>query len=398
VLIVVENEAARVDHRVAKQIDTLLECGYLVRVVTRRNARNREYRGLSHVCIFEYPPPPEPGHQLGYIVEYGYSFLAAALLLLRIAVRERIDVVQFCQPPDIYFPLAGVLRRLGTKVVVDQRDLLAELYTARYGKARPRLLMALRFFEKLSQSSADQIICVNDYLRKRALAVSGLPADRVSVVRNGPVLARIEEARGDESLKRGRRYLCCWVGVMGRQDRLDLLIRSIHHVVHELGRDDCQFTIIGSGESLAGTMALSRALNLNDWVHFTGALDPPDVFRYMATADVGLDASLQAEVSPVKAMEYMASGLPLVAFDLPETRAIAAGAAELAAPGDVQDHARTIDALLQDSQRRQELGRAGQLRVQQELAWDRQALTYVRVIERLCPVGRRPVRERSAGR
>ena len=201
VLIVVENEAARVDHRVAKQIDTLLECGYLVRVVTRRNARNREYRGLSHVCIFEYPPPPEPGHQLGYIVEYGYSFLAAALLLLRIAVRERIDVVQFCQPPDIYFPLAGVLRRLGTKVVVDQRDLLAELYTARYGKARPRLLMALRFFEKLSQSSADQIICVNDYLRKRALAVSGLPADRVSVVRNGPVLARIEEARGANSTK-----------------------------------------------------------------------------------------------------------------------------------------------------------------------------------------------------
>lgn len=385
VLIIVENVAAGMDHRVSKQIDTLLGQGYCLCVITRRHERNRRYRDHPRVRLFEYPSPPEWGSLLGYLVEYGYSFLVAAFLSLRIALRGRIDVVQLCQPPDLYFPLARLFRTLGAGVVVDQRDLMSELYAARYGKTRPGLLSVLRWFEKLSHSSAERIICVNEYLRRRALANSGLPADRVSVVRNGPVLARVTGVRGDDSLKHGRRYLCCWVGMMGPQDGIDLLLRSLHHVVHDLGRDDCQFVIIGFGECLMQARALAHDLDLEEWVHFTGFLLEYDVFRYLASADLGLDASLQVEVSPVKAMEYMAFGVPLVAFDLPETRAICDGAAAYAEPGNVEGHARAIDTLLRSRQRRQELGRAGRLRVQEELAWEHQSLTYVQVIDQLCP-------------
>jgi len=390
VLIIVENIAAGVDHRVSKQIDTLLQNGYYVRVITRRHARNSRYRDHARVRLFEYPSPAEPGGLLGYLVEYGYSFLVAAFLSLRVVIRDRIDVVQFCEPPDVYFPLARLFKRLGVRVVVDQRDLLSELYVARYGNARSGLLSVLRLLEKLSHGSADRVICVNEHLRKRALAVSGLPADRVSVVRNGPVLARVLGVQGDESLKRGRRYLSCWVGMMGRQDRLDLLLRSIHHVVHDLGRDNCEFAIIGFGECLAEMQALADNLKLGEWVHFTGFLLEKDVFRYLATADLGLDASLQFEVSLVKAMEYMAFGLPFVAFDLPETRTISEGAAAYAEPGDIEAHAQTIDALLRSPQRRLALGRVGQATVQEELAWEHQANTYVQVIEQLCSArGRR---------
>jgi glycosyltransferase involved in cell wall biosynthesis len=386
VLIIVENEAAFNDQRVSKQIDTLLQNGYCVYVITRRHERNEPYRSHPLVCLFEYRPPAEPSSLLGYLLEYGYSFFVAAFFSLRTAMHERIDVVQFCQPPDVYFPLARVLRRFGARIVVDQRDLLPELYTARYGAAPRGVLSALRFLEKLSHKSADHIIGVNEYYRERALAGSGLAADRVSVVRNGPVLARVRDARGDESLKRGRRYLACWVGMMGRQDGVDLLLQSIHRVVHELGRDDCQFVIIGHGECLAETQALARELKLREWVHFTGGLSEEGVFRYLATADLGLDASLQFDVSPVKAMEYMAFGLPFVSFDLPETRAISEGAAAHAVPGDIAAHAGAIDALLSSPQRREELGRTGRVRVGQELAWDHQALTYLRVIEQICLV------------
>ena len=387
ILIVVENVAAFNDHRLSKQIATLLQRGYYVHVVTRRHERNQRYRGHPLVRLFEYPPPPEPGSLPGYLVEYGYSFLAAAFFSLRVALRERIDVVQFCEPPDVYFPLARMLRRLGVRVVVDQRDLLTELYAARYGKVPRPLLAVLKHCERLSHKSADHIIGVNEYYRRRLLATSGLPPDGVSVLWNGPELRRVAGARSDPSLKRGRQYLCCWVGVMGRQDRVDLLVRSIHHVVRELGREDCQFAIIGYGESLAEAQALARDLNLAEWVQFTGEIHEDDVFRYLATADLGLDASLQADVSPVKAMEYMAFGLPVVAFDLPETRALCDGAAAYAAPGDVAAHARAIDALLGDPQRRRDLGRAGQARVRTELAWEHQALTYARLIGKLCSSG-----------
>jgi glycosyltransferase involved in cell wall biosynthesis len=384
VLIIVENIPAAMDHRVMKQVDTLLDHGYELRLITRKDPRNESHRARRHVRFLEYPPPPEPNSIYGYLIEYGYSFLAASVLSIRALFSGRMDVVQFCQPPDMYFPLGWLFRRLGARVLIDQRDLLSELYTARYGGNRARFHAVLRGLERRSHSGADRIICVNEYLRKRALAASGLPADRVSVVRNGPVLARVTRSRADESLRRGRRYMCCWVGVMGRQDRLDLLLRSIHHAVHDIGRRDCEFAIIGDGECLAEARALASDLGLNDWVHFTGWLPEDEVFRYLATADLGLDASLQAEVSPVKAMEYMAFGVPFVSFDLPETREISDGAAVYAKAGDVEAHGRAIDRLLADVTQRQDLGAAGAARVRDELAWENQARSYARVIGQLC--------------
>lgn len=383
ILIIVENGVAADDHRVAKQIDSLVEAGYGVGVISPSGPGNTVYRNHCRIRVYQYPPPPQPRGRVGYLAEYGYSFFTAAFLAVRASARHRPDVVQFCAPPDIYFPLTWLFKGFRIRVVVDQRDLLPELYAARYGSVQRQVLTVLWFLERRSFTSADGVLCVNDYLRDRILAASGMGGDRVAVVRNGPVLARVSRAAPDASLKRGRKYLCCWVGMMGRQDRLDLLLRSIDHLVHGLGREDCEFAVIGWGECLPMAQALARDLDLDKWVTFTGDLHPDDVFRFLATADVGLDASLQIDVSPVKAMEYMAFGLPVVAFDLPETRVLTNGAGVYAEAGDVRGHARAVDALLDDAERRRELGRVGRVRVQDELAWDHQAVTYLETIGRL---------------
>lgn len=390
VLIIVENRPVGLDNRVRKQIDSLVQNGYSVRAITQSHLANGIYRDMPAVRLYEYPPPPDPSGLAGYLAEYGYSFLMAAAISGRVLARERIDVVQFCQPPDIYFLLAWAFRRAGARIVLDQRDLLTELYAARYGEVSRGLLRVLHMLEKLSQRRADHILGVNEYVRRRALAASGLPSTRVSVVRNGPVLSQVAVSTGDNALKRGRRYLCCWVGEIGRQDRVDLLIRSVNQVVHGLGRSDCQFVIIGDGECLAPVKSLARELEVDNWVYFSGFLSPEQVFQYLATADLGSDASLQFEVSPVKAMEYMAFGLPFVSFDLPETRAISDGAAAFAEPGDIEGHAKLIHALLDDPERRRLLGQAGSARVRDELAWDHQAVTYMGVMEELCKPRAKP--------
>lgn len=382
-LIIVENRPAGLDNRVVKQIRSLVWQGYSVRVITQRHEANNIYRDLPGVRLLQYPAPPRAAGLFTYLAEYGYSFVLAAAFSLRVLVRERIQVVQFCQPPDIYFLLSSLFRWAGAGVLVDQRDLLPELYAARYGPPSPRLLWALRKAETLSQRSANQILCVNEYLRQRIMVASGLPAEGISVVRNGPVLAQVPAAAADQALKRGCRHLCCWVGEIGRQDRVDLLIRCIHHTIRRLGRTDSLFAVIGDGEGLAEAKSLSRELEIDDWVRFPGFLSPDQVFQYLATADIGLDASLQSEVSPVKAMEYMAFGLPLVAFDLPETRVIAQGAALLARPGDIAGHARNMDTLLADPGQREALGSVGRLRVREWLAWEHQAVTYVETVARI---------------
>jgi glycosyltransferase involved in cell wall biosynthesis len=383
VLIVVENVPASMDHRVSKQIQSLVASGFRVSVVTRRHPRNRNLERDYGAHVLGYPPPPDRSTPVGYVIEYGYSLFMATLQALRSRLRGRIDVVQLCQPPDIYVVLGLLMRALGAAIVVDQRDLLPELYSARYGEGHRRIVSLLGRMERLSQRFADHVLCVNDYLREKAIRSSGLSPDRVSVVRNGPVLSRVRDAGPDRTLKRQFPFLCCWVGMIAPQDRVDLLLSSIDHLVHVIGRDDCAFALIGAGDSLSSMTTLAHELDLERWVTFTGWLPEHEVFRYLATADVGLDSTLQAEVSPVKAMEYMAFGLPLAAFDLLETRNTAAGAGSYSPPGDTTALARNIDALLSDTSRRRAMSEAGRRRVEADLAWERQAVSYLGVIGRL---------------
>ncbi len=84
-----------------------------------------------------------------------------------------------------------------------------------------------------------------------------------------------------------------------------------------------------------------------------------------------------------KTIEYMAFGLPVVAFDLKETRVSAGKAATYIADGDVGGFAKAIVELLDDPERRAQMGRIGRERVVRELAWEHQAPRYVSVYDEL---------------
>jgi glycosyltransferase involved in cell wall biosynthesis len=207
------------------------------------------------------------------------------------------------------------------------------------------------------------------------------------VVRNGPVLERVQRAVPDPALKGEHRFLICWIGKMGRQDRVDLVIRVAEHIVRDHGRTDCGFAVLGDGECLEELRSLTAELGLQRWVHFPGWLPEDEVFGHLASADLGIDTSLQEEVSPVKAMEYMALGLPVICFDLQETRRITLGAAVLVRPGDTDMLAKELLNLLDDPQARNRLGSAGRRRVREELSWERQVVGYLDVIRRAAARG-----------
>jgi len=379
VAIVVENVALGVDTRLRKQVHDLLANGHRVSVVTMRSADNVGYRTTSNLRVLEYPPPPEVTGSIGYVVEYLVSLAWAVALLSRLRLRGRIDVLQVCQPPDVYFPLCWLLRWSGTRVVIDQRDLMPELFAARYDDPSRAMLGILRWLERRTQRVADHTLCVNEYLRDRLVDAGAEPAT-ISIVRNGPVLARVEKVSADPTLKESQRFLICWIGKMGKQDRVDLVVQLAEHVLRDLGRSDCRFAILGDGECLDDLRASVTARGLEEWVRLPGWLPEERVFTYLATADVGVDTSLQVEVSPVKAMEYMAFSLPLLCFDLPETRRIAVDAAVLVRPPDVLALGEALIALLDDPATRSQLGAEGRHRVFEELGWERQTPTYLSAI------------------
>jgi glycosyltransferase involved in cell wall biosynthesis len=383
ILMVVENLPLGIDQRLRKQVRDLSDAGFRVSVITRKDPENASYRVLPGLRVLDYPPPAEPASMRGYAREYAESFGWAALRCAAERLRGRIDVVQFCLPPDIYFPLGRLLSWLGVTVVADYRDLMPELFAARYDNPRPQVISGLRWLERRTQRVADHTICTNEYFRERLIGAGAAPG-QVTIVGNGPVLARVQRAVADPALRGDHKFLCCWIGKMGRQDRVDLLIEAIGHVVHDLGRTDCGFSILGDGESFDEIRAQAARLGLEPWVHFPGWLSEEQVFSYLATADLGMDTSLQGDISPVKILEYMAFGVPVVAFDVQETRVMGEGAAALAPASDVRAYARELVTLVDDSERRAQMGAVGRERVATELSWERQSAVYIDLMDRLC--------------
>ncbi len=214
----------------------------------------------------------------------------------------------------------------------------------------------------------------------------------VTVVRTGPNHERLRRGAAVPELRRGRRHLVAYIGVMGPQDGVDLAVRAAAHVVHDLGRDDVAFTFMGSGDSYSEIVDLRDELGLQDYVQLPGRVPDDTVVDVLSTAGVGLSPDPKNPLNDVstmnKTLEYMAFGIPVVAFDLKETRVSAGPAASYVASGDIAAYARSIVELLDDDNKREAMGRAGRLRIEEELGWSHQRGTYIGVYDLL--VGRDP--------
>jgi glycosyltransferase involved in cell wall biosynthesis len=231
------------------------------------------------------------------------------------------------------------------------------------------------------------VISTNESYRGVAVKRSGKPASKVTVVRTGPDPDQLWRGEAHPELRRGRRFLAAYIGVMGPQDGVDIVVRAADIVVHQMHRDDIAFTLIGKGDCFDDLVALRDELNLAGHVEFTGRAPDDLVARILSTADVGLSPDPKNPLNDVstmnKTMEYMAFELPVVAFDLRETRVSAADAAVYVKPNDIADYAAAIADLMGDEPRRSEMGKLGRARVEQELAWSYQERAYLDVYRRL---------------
>ncbi len=387
VLILVENSTVPHDPRVWRECRSLVGAGYEVSVICRKRPGDPSYQLLEGVHLYKYPSPPSARGKKEFIYEYVYSWVMAAWLTLRVHRRHGFDVIQACNPPEIYFALALPFKLLGKRFVFDHHDLSPEMYICRFGRRGGLMLRVLYGLERATFRTADHVISTNESFRHIALTRGGKRPDDVTVVRNGPDLERMGRRAARPELKEGKRFLCCWLGAMSPLAGVDLLLRAFHHLVYQLGRHDCHLAILGSGEALEDLKALSRELELGEWVTFTGWAEHELWFDYLSTADLGLQPNPKDPKNDLstalKTMEYMAFELPVVAFDLKETRVSAGDAAVYARPNDVVEYARAIDQLLSDPERRSVMGRTGRRRVEEGLAWDHQERAYLGVYELL---------------
>jgi glycosyltransferase involved in cell wall biosynthesis len=388
VLIIVENLPLPFDRRVWQEARTLKAAGYTVSIICPKGPGcERSFEELEGIHIYRHSMPFEASGALGYLGEYTWALLAEFLLALRVMFFGRgFDVIQACNPPDTIFLIGGFFKLFGKKFIFDHHDINPELYVAKFNRKDffYRLLLAL---ERWTFKTADVCISTNDSYRRIAIERGGVAPSRVFVVRSGPDLSRLKVLPPDPALKRGRKYLVGYVGVMGRQEGIDGLLTAVRHVVHSIGRKDVHFGLVGGGTSLNEAKALAKELGVDEYVTFTGRVPDNELLAMLNTADICVNPDVANEMNDKstmnKIMEYMALGKPIVQYDLTEGRVSAQDASLYAAKNDPIDLANKMLTLLDDEPMRRRMGDIGRERVRNVLAWEHEVPRLLAAYEAL---------------
>lgn len=377
VLIIVENLPSPFDRRVWQEATTLKQAGYEVSIICPTGkGYEKKHEVIDGIHVYRHNLPLEAEGALGYAIEYMTALFWQFVLAWRVLLTRGFDAIHACNPPDNIFLVGGFFKLFGKKFLFDHHDINPELYEAKFGR-RDFFYKVMLAWERWTFKTADVSIATNESYRRIAIDRGGMSPDRVFVVRSGPNLNRLKIMPPVASLKKGRKYLVGYVGVMGKQEGIDYLLRAARHLVHDMKRTDVHFGLVGGGTSLEEMKEYARELGIADYVTFTGRVPDQEMLEMLNTADVCVNPDVANEMNDKstmnKIMEYMALGKPIVQFDLTEGRFSAQKASLYAKKNDVVDMAEKIAQLLDDAALREEMGQYGRNRVIRELEWEHEA-------------------------
>lgn len=390
ILMWVENHFPQ-DTRVANEARLLIDAGYKVTVIALRKQGQAARETWNGIEIYRIPTlelfkktVAGNGSRLnllfvrlksfvGYVVEYLYFTAACLFVSTYIFLRRGFDVIHAHNPPDTLFLAALPFKLLGKKFVFDQHDLCPELYRSRYSAGEGFYTRFLRLFEWCSLRLADVTIATNESYKQIQIDRANKRARDIFVVRNGPNQMRMTLAVPSARLTGMNKSILCYVGSLNPQDGVDYLLRSLHHLLHDLKRSDFHCIIMGTGDSLQDLRDLAGSLRLNGCVDLTGFVPDEDLQANLAAADICVDPDPSSPLNDVstwiKVMEYMASAKPIISFDLKETRFSAGDAAVYVKPNNEAEFAKAIAQLMDQPELQKKMGTFGRRRVEEELQW-----------------------------
>lgn len=387
ILIVVENLPVPFDRRVWMEARTLKAAGAAVSVIcpTGKGHEDR-FEVVEGIDVYRHPLPLDASGALGYLLEYGAALFWETWLAIKVMRKQGIDVIQGCNPPDLICLVAAPFKLFGVKYMFDHHDINPELYEAKFGK-RGFFWKLMVWFERLTFRTANVSIATNESYRQIAMERGGMADEDVFIVRSGPDLTRLVAVDPVDTWKNGRDYMVGYVGVMGDQEGIDLLLESIQDLVQKRGREDIQFVLVGGGPSLDKLQEMARDMGVGDYVTFTGRAPDKELFEVLSTADVCVNPD---RVNPMndkstmnKILEYMAFRKPIVQFEVTEGRYSAAEASLYAKSNDTKDFADKIEELLADPDMRREMGKIGRERVETQFSWPHQVPKLIAAYKRI---------------
>ena len=374
ILIVVENLPVPLDRRVWLEATSLKQAGYEVSVICPMGRGwDEPYEVIDDVHIYRHSEPPEAhSGAVAYAREYLHAMWFWFRLARTVWKRKPFQVIQGCNPPDLIFLLARWYKLWGVSYMFDHHDVCPELFEAKFNK-RGLLYKVMLIWERMTFRTADVSMATNGSFRDIAIARGGMAPEDVFVVRSAPKVETFKPGGGDPAYRKGAKTALGYVGVIGQQEGMDLLVEAAEHLVRNMGHEDVHFVIVGFGPELETVRADAAAHGLEDHFTFTGALYEKDLLAALNAVDIGVSPDPKNAMNDIstmnKIMEYMTLEKPSVQFDLTEGRVSAGDASLYAAANDPKDFAAKIAELIADPERGREMGKRGRKRVLEDLSW-----------------------------
>lgn len=348
-----------------------------------------------HVVTYHYgsgeTAPELTTHRTPRVTTYhklapGPTYVKLALLdpllvlkLRRILRRYPVDVIHAHHFEGL---LVAQAARLGTSIplVFDAHTLLmSELPFYRLGLP----LRAKRFiaaaFDRHLPVMADHVVTVTDRIRERLLQLRAVSEDGVTVVRNGADLHLFKQHSSGRGKGTTASPTLIFTGNLAPYQGIDLMLMAFRKVLDR--RRDVRLTIV-TDSSFDQYDALARDLGIRNSIDVMQA-SFEEVPEQLATATVAMNPRTECDGIPVKLLNYMAAGKPVVSFagSAPGVRHGESG--WLVPDGDIDGFAEGALTLIRNGELADALGSGARRFVEAQHNWDRSAEVIEKIFRRL---------------
>jgi glycosyltransferase involved in cell wall biosynthesis len=302
------------DVRVRKEVKALRERGHEVSVVCLHREGLQRGEILDGVEIVRGGLCKRRSGLLRYVLEYAVFFLFCVWKINILDLSKRFDVVEVCTLPDFLVFSTIVQKLKGRKIVLDMHEIMPEFFMSKFRvQENNRVVKALLFLERMSLRFADEVITINEPIR-RIFAQRAIPGRSIEVVMNtvdGSSVGEITKIPHDG-------FNCVYHGTITELYGLDMAIKGFSWALSQA--KGMQFHIFGGGPETAKLKELANGLNMEKGVVFHGHLPYGEMLERLREMDLGIlafrkDVFLNLSFSN-KLAEYVYFKIPVVTSNL----------------------------------------------------------------------------------
>jgi len=303
-----------------------------------------------------------------------------------LALHHGYDVVHYRNVWDGLF-IAQNKKRFGYKTLFEVNGLPSIELKYHYPGIDLDLLSKIKEQEVATLHLSDAIICPSNVTREY-IASLGLSRKLVTVIPNG--VSPSDFSPSPLPSREGRVPVLLYIGTLADWQGLEVIIKAMPKILEQ---QSVRLQLVGRGRSRQRKLLSKqiRKLGIEENVIVQSAVPHHEIPALIAEADIcvaplGLnDRNVTQGACPIKVLEYMAAGRPLIASNMPIVRELVREDVDalLFSPNDSDDLARQVLSLLNNIELSKRLAASASERVLTKFTWHESQKKLVKVYEKL---------------